>query len=311
MFEKEEDPFDKFERATLNDLEELKSVFATTESPPSVEGGSNDEVTYENTNPSVKVKDENEHIPNGIVTKTDDSHDYENVELVHKPLKQTQQVDQPVQIDLSKLPPVPDRKFLVGTNPPLPPIGASSSSNPFASSSSSNNPFAEDVFDPFNSNTNIEPKPDYENVNFQQNGVVSFAKSDCPPSNVKQKPKVPPRPEFVHIKPKNKPTQSNYVNVAPTPPVDVGNAAIKSYKSSPDVSTSTANNLMDYDNARYTPPFVLSKTPPERPSSQQVGNIMLYYNALLKLLLLVNKNSVKHAFMHYVEIWSMNGWSVQ
>ncbi|KAJ8303911.1 hypothetical protein KUTeg_017494 [Tegillarca granosa] len=99
LFEKEEDPFDRFERATLNDLEELKSVFATTETLSSVVRRNN-EVTYENTNISVKAKDENEHIPNGIVTKVDDSHIYENVELVHKPLKQTQQVDQPPQIDL-------------------------------------------------------------------------------------------------------------------------------------------------------------------------------------------------------------------
>ncbi|XP_076101722.1 uncharacterized protein LOC143071358 isoform X1 [Mytilus galloprovincialis] len=153
LFETEDNPFDMFERQTLNDLEELKNVFQCTNQTTSVtstEPVNNTQQTLGNTSSQFSGNGqttvtgnsqmpgdnyENVHFSNGqgpsgtCVSRganinnafssspepTDNNGDYVTLKT------ESDQPNNSSQMDFNKLPPVPPRRFLV-SNDPLPPI---------------------------------------------------------------------------------------------------------------------------------------------------------------------------------------------
>ncbi|XP_052100183.1 uncharacterized protein LOC127734384 isoform X2 [Mytilus californianus] len=205
LFETEDNPFDMFERQTLNDLEELKNVFQCTNQTTSVtstEPLDDTQQTFRNTSSqfigngqnavtgnSQMSGDNYENIhfsngqgPNGRCVSsganinnafssspepTDNAGDY--VTLKTEP----EHPNKTSQMDLNKLPPVPPRRFLV-SNDPLPPINYQSDRSAIANQPLQQMTVNSTNYGNFNS---VEPNPfaldtftnahatEYENTN--------------------------------------------------------------------------------------------------------------------------------------------------
>jgi hypothetical protein len=275
LFETEDDPFDRFERLTLNDLTELKNVFDNSSGK---EGGggskASEEAVYENT----KIVN---NPPNGIVTSsstansTSDGGDY--VEL--DPTKNSESANGTVNGKIRRkqktykgkvIPPVPPRPSLAAKNP-LPPIGlGSTNSNPAPTGAGkSTNPF-EPVVDVTHgelAHKNEISSDTYENVNVHPNHqFVNFSKTptfgitnDVDSSMSSNNPFLSANQDTASKKPQA------YVNVAPAKPVGVplpGMAPPSSAASGVvGVSMKQSEDL----------PLPLTISPPPRPSSKQVS----------------------------------------
>lgn len=312
LFETEDNPFDMFERQTLNDLEELKNVFQCTNQTTSVtstEPVNNTQQTLGNTSSQFSGNGqttvtgnsqmpgdnyENVHFSNGqgpggtCVSRganinnafssspepTDNNGDYVTLK--------TEQPNNSSQMDFNKLPPVPPRRFLV-SNDPLPPINYQSDRSAIANqpvqqmtangtnygnfNSVEPNPFALDTFTNAQAteyeNTNrpyFKPLdtdiPSYENIDIQSERVVFSKKSESSLSHESL------------LKTASKTNTSSYVNVTPAAPFN--DSSIRNAKSTPDI-VKTVNGVENSSEVFDRAPFPLSKSPPYRPSSQQVG----------------------------------------
>ena len=117
-FEKQDDPFDNLELKTINDMEELASVLEQTHKiSPNIDDS-------KNTLDTPDIKDNN--VKDEINEQEDGEEDmYENVSLVMIKNGMVNHSTSPSSalLDLTKLPPVPPRRDLVGRSSPLPPIG--------------------------------------------------------------------------------------------------------------------------------------------------------------------------------------------
>ena len=297
MFENVDDPFEKFERQTLNDIEELKNVFATTDNSGAdlktnektddaeeqdVTGSDVVENLYENTKMS------NGYVPNGIVNSVlpslgEDGGDYVAIDVQAKVSPKPKRKSN---VDLSNLPPIPPRPSLTAKNP-LPPIGRVSPSdtntagvadpvpiNPVVNSHhlqpdpSSQQPMqlVQEMFTPksaaneppYNNTFNSDV---YQNVSVDDNlSSVAFCKGPSS-SNAGFESET----SDLGVSPKQR--RSDYVNVAPRPaiPPRAGDGLMRRGPgSSPDICTAT-NSVAD-----DSLPVSLSRTPPPLPSSRQV-----------------------------------------
>ena len=176
LFEQEDDPFDNLELQTIDVLEELKTVLEETNKTslsPQLEldtDGANDTQLKEVFNKS-DSRNDNSAQSNDVVKNIPL---YENVEdLRMKDLKiQSENSEDKVKldIDLTKLPPVPPRRDLVGRSMPLPPIGgftANAMSNAVGNLADTGNP---NVSHSWNGSENVmtqndsSPKTVYDNV---------------------------------------------------------------------------------------------------------------------------------------------------
>lgn len=303
LFETEDNPFDMFERQTLNDLEELKSVFQCTDQ--------NTNVT--NTNPIdnaiTQSVDNNYHsslitsaqmtftnrggnvgetcVSNGAIhvnnlfphnsKQSSDVGDY--VTLKDEP---EVHVKTPAQLDLKKLPPVPPRRFLVSKEP-LPPINFHHEGSAMASQltqlSSANSSNYENM-NSVQSNTVVLDKftaqpPVYENMNKNyckpvDSNVTNYENIDIQNERVtfSRKSETSLSHESL-LKAGSKVSNSNYVNVAPALPLT--DNIMRNAKSSPDI-VKTVNGVTESGDVFDRAPFPISKSPPYRPSSQQSWN---------------------------------------
>ncbi|XP_062599160.1 ubiquitin-associated protein 1-like [Saccostrea cucullata] len=279
LFEKEDDPFDRFERLTLNDLTELKSVFDNSGSAKETSGGAKKpETVYENT----KILN---NPPNGVVTSSSsknsvtnkvDGGDYVELDVTKKPERPSGNVKNKI-VRKQKtykgkiIPPVPPRPSLAAKNP-LPPIGGPAISG----TAKSTNSFEQDVPD----GTHEKPmcksefqSKTYENVSVMSDQQsVSFSKApsfglvnDTDGSSQSTNPFLPTNQPSKETASKN---SKAYVNVAPVKPFGVPQPGMTN--SLPDPSNNPSQDL----------PLPLTISPPPRPSSKQdpQGNSQASWN---------------------------------
>lgn len=292
LFETEDDPFDRFERQTLNDLEELKTVFQcsnqTTESQRTQPTNSSQPShSSENDSKHAEIQNtyENVSLPeadgpvnhssglNGAVLNSDFSSDPTNDTGDYVTIKQDLDIARSSpQFDINKLPPVPPRRF-VTNNDPLPPInyrGPASLPEQAGNSNVTYDNFSSLQPDPFgmsnfaqlptyqnvtqsSRNASDSNLPNYENCNIQ-NGRVVFSKNESSSSHESLN-----KTTTKYVK------NSDYVNVAPNIPLS--SSSKRNAKSNPDI-TMNGTTTDVFDRA----PFALSRSPPQRPSSQQSWN---------------------------------------
>ncbi|XP_033749757.1 ubiquitin-associated protein 1-like isoform X3 [Pecten maximus] len=274
QFENVDDPFDMFERQTLNDIEELKSVFSTTDPNAKTTdtnscktNQSETESIYENVNSNNSNKTNNVGCPpNGLVSGSHDR-SAEAGEYVQIDTKQSECEGQTATsiIDHGNLPPISQTKDFLTGRIPLPPIGSNgmSSAGHSAQEASSvpHSNYQKDV--PLYEN--VDSASLYENVQILQDNRVSFDANKYCRNNLDS-----PTPR------RNRP---NYVNVMPHGLGTAGTIAepgenqsgMRNALSSPDISGINNIGLHDYDNTRNISP-VFSRSPPPRPSSQQSWN---------------------------------------
>ncbi|XP_061172588.1 ubiquitin-associated protein 1-like isoform X2 [Saccostrea echinata] len=276
LFETEDDPFDRFERLTLNDLTELKSVFDNSGNAKDTTGGSKkQETVYENT----KILN---NPPNGVVTSSssvnsvtdkEDGGNYVELDITKKPERPNGNVKNKI-VRKQKtykgkvIPPVPPRPSLAAKSP-LPPIGigANDSSAP-SGTGKSTNPFKQDETDgshekpvcksEFQSNTyeNVSVMSDQQSVSFSKAptfGIVNDTDGSLQSTN----PFLPTNQQPKETSSKN---SKAYVNVAPVKPFGVPQPRLTS--SLPDPSSNQSQDL----------PLPLTISPPPRPSSKQSWN---------------------------------------
>ncbi|XP_021360501.1 ubiquitin-associated protein 1-like isoform X2 [Mizuhopecten yessoensis] len=281
QFEKVDDPFDMFERQTLNDIEELKSLFSTTDTSAkttetnsyTANNQSEAENIYENVNSNNSNKSNNVcYPPNGSVGSSHER-SAEAGEYVQIETKQLECDGQAAtsQIDHGSLPPISQSKeFLVGRIP-LPPIGSNglpSMAHERLHSECETGPSShlkhqKDV--PLYENVNNTQL--YENVQILQDNRVSFNANKYSRNNLNSPTPVPPRnrPNYVNVMPQGLGTAGTVTGTGDNP------AGMRNALSSPDISSINSLGLHDYDNTRNIS-SMFSRSPPPRPSSQQSWN---------------------------------------
>ena len=329
LFEQEDDPFDRYERQTLNELEELKNVFSmsnsnanSSEQTQNVDNDEEDDgrQTYENiTNATPAYENVTEPVPNyenvsdlrvnlpaaDVNTNTaavsynasgqptvanEDNNDYMQRSSQTNPSSEPSS-----QVDLSTLPSINQSKnFLVGKIP-LPPIG--NSPRQFTKRGIDN----DRQNTTHNSSENVYANPSnelplYENVSIDSNSsAVSFSMnkymhnhtSDTQTERQSRQSRVP-QPNDISISVAGASNSVDppplYENVFSTPSHHIAlrdsseTTVLRNALSSPNISTSSTNPWGEYDNTVNTnvPAVLLSKTPPPRPSSNQVSCLTSY-----------------------------------
>jgi hypothetical protein len=320
LFEKVDDPFDMFERQTLNDLEELKNVFqctnqstncTNTQPIDNIQQGNTDTQVVDNachnlqSNNAQQLDTANQCQGNGAEACYSNGANVNNAFTGNSglmsdmgdyiTLKEEPEVPNTTssqQIDLRKLPPVPPRTYLVNKDP-LPPINCQKEECAIASQHSQeastnftnyentntvlSNPFLTDNF------SNAQPSvyeninkpffkpvdtdiPNYENIDIQNGRVVYKRTSESSLSHESL------------LQSASKTRHSNYVNVAPALPLN--DNVIRNAKSTPDI-VNTVNGVATSNDVFDRAPFPMSRSPPYRPSSQQVCILFLYMEILL------------------------------
>ncbi|XP_060073606.1 ubiquitin-associated protein 1-like isoform X2 [Ylistrum balloti] len=289
QFENVDDPFDMFERQTLNDIEELKSVFSTTDTNAkttntnsfTVTNQSEAESIYENVNSNNSDKIDVCRPPNGLVGGSHECSS-EAGEYVQVDIKQAECEGRTAtsKIDRGNLPPLSQTKEFLSGKIPLPPIGSNGKlslghervhSECEASSvghSSQDVPLYE----------NVDSTQLYENVQILQDNRVSFNPNkysrnnldSTAPSNYRN------RPNYVNVMPHGLGTAGTMTGPGENP------SGMRNALSSPDISGINNIGLHDYDNTRNISP-VFSRSPPPRPSSHQVSKVIkdCWYSTLL------------------------------
>lgn len=285
LFETEDDPFDRFERLTLNDLTELKSVFDNNGNGNSNERGSGSkksEGVYENT----KILN---NPPNGVVNSAlsvnhpgsdkVDGGDYVELDITKKPdiapRKKEGRIARKQKTYKGKvIPPVPPRPSLSAKGP-LPPIGsevtngghqrdlgAGKSTNPFEQDFVTDSAQAEPVYKNEVSSGNYENvsvRTDQRTVNFSKTssfGIIDNVSDSSQSSNPFLSTNQPPMDPALR-------NAKAYVNVAPVKPM--GNPI-----SAMPPPFSVANAMTDcFTNQSQDLPLPISISPPPRPSSKQ------------------------------------------
>lgn len=294
LFETEDDPFDRFERLTLNDLTELKSVFDNNGNGNNKEAGSGSkksEGVYENT----KILN---NPPNGVVNSASsvnhsgsdkvDGGDYVELDITKKPgiapRKKEGKIARKQKTYKGKIiPPVPPRPSLSAKGP-LPPIGSETSNGAHQGhlgAGKSTNPFEQDIV---TDNAQVEPvykkevpSGTYENVSLQTDQrTVNFSKT---PSfgivdNVNDSSQSS-NPFLSANQPSQDPASRNakaYVNVAPVKSTGIPISGMPPpYSAISPVSDGFTNQSQDL-------PLPLTISPPPRPSSKQVIKNFFYIN---------------------------------
>lgn len=281
LFETEDDPFDRFERLTLNDLTELKSVFDN--SGNSCDTGSSaqkSETVYENT----KISNQP---PNGVVTSGSspkltsagvDRGDYVELDITRKSGIPNGNVKGKI-VRKQKtykgkvIPPVPPRPSLAAKTC-LPPIGSEvTNGNCKPATGKPTNPFEQDtVVDgiqaeplvktevPSSTYENICVRTDQKTVNFSKTSTFSIV-DDVNDSNQISNPFLSTNQQTKDSATRN---SKAYVNVAP----------IKPY---PAPRTNTASSVASHADQSQDLPLPLTISPPPRPSSKQVTEHFLEY----------------------------------
>ncbi|XP_048734685.2 ubiquitin-associated protein 1-like isoform X2 [Ostrea edulis] len=284
LFETEDDPFDRFERLTLNDLTELKNVFDNSRGKGE-SGGSNtsEEAVYENT----KILN---NPPNGIVTSSStvnstsdvvDGGDYVKLD----PTRNSEPTNGNVNGKIRRkqktykgkvIPPVPPRPSLVAKNP-LPaiglgvtnvspkPTGTGKSTNPFEADPVADVTRGEPVHkNESSSNTyeNVSAHTDYQSVSFSKtptfgitNNVDSSVSSNSPFLCANQE-----------LRDTASKKSQDYMNVAPVKPMGVPMPGMTQ-------PISIASDIVGVSMKQSEDlPLPLTISPPPRPSSKQSWN---------------------------------------
>lgn len=285
LFETEDDPFDRFERLTLNDLTELKSVFDNNGNGNNKEAGSGSkksEGVYENT----KILN---NPPNGVVNSASsvnhsrsdkvDGGDYVELDITKKPgiapRKKEGKIARKQKTYKGKIiPPVPPRPSLSAKGP-LPPIGSETSNGAHQGhlgAGKSTNPFEQDIV---TDSAQVEPvykneetSGSYENVSLQTDQrTVNFSKTTSfgIVDNVNDSSQST-NPFLSANQPPQDPASRNakaYVNVAPVKSTGIPISGMPPpYSAISPVSDGFTNQSQDL-------PLPLTISPPPRPSSKQ------------------------------------------
>lgn len=274
QFEKVDDPFDMFERQILNDIEELKSVFSTTESTTkttdtnscSANQSESDNI-YENVNSNNSSKTNNVGCPpNGLVGGSHD-HSEEAGEYVQIDTKLSNSEGQAATsiIDKGNLPPIAQTKEFLTGRIPLPPIG----NNVMPSTGHSASEFGQIPNSKYHKDVplyeNVDSLPLYENVQISQDSNrVSFNANKYCRNNLDSPTPSPRRnrPNYVNVMPQGLGTAGTIATPGENP------SGMRNALSSPDISGINNTGLQDYDNTRNISPM-FSRSPPPRPSSHQ------------------------------------------
>lgn len=271
QFDNVDDPFDMFERQTLNDIEELKSVFSTPDNNVnmvfSTAGGGNCHTNHTETESCYVTEcvKSNDLRPNGLVA---DSHEHYKDTGEYVQLNKWH--SEPATSQVDHLPPITETKAFLLANIPLPPIGSPSIAptdqscyDPGASASLHNtNQNSVPIYE------NIEPPYLYENVQIQNNqvrfNVNKYTRNDLnsPCKTTADIPAPKRRPNYVNMMPQGLTTADTILENGPRP------TGMRNALSSPDISGISSLDIQDYDNAMNVSP-VFSRSPPPRPSSQQ------------------------------------------
>eukprot|EP00105_Crassostrea_gigas_P011378 XP_011427005.1 PREDICTED: probable histone-lysine N-methyltransferase set-2 isoform X2 [Crassostrea gigas] len=288
LFETEDDPFDRFERLTLNDLTELKSVFDNNGNGNNKEAGSGSkksEGVYENT----KILN---NPPNGVVNSASsvnhsrsdkvDGGDYVELDITKKPdiapRKKEGKIARKQKTYKGKIiPPVPPRPSLSAKGP-LPPIGSETSNGAHQGhlgAGKSTYPFEQDIVtdsaqvepvykkeEPSGTYENVSLQTDQRTVNFSKTpsfGIVDNVNDSSQSSN----------PFLSASQPSQDPASRNakaYVNVAPVKSTGIPISGMPPpYSAISPVSDGFTNQSQDL-------PLPLTISPPPRPSSKQSWN---------------------------------------
>jgi len=301
LFEKEDDPFDMFERQTLNDFEELKSVFSTTADTEQKvnsnnSGDESDPPTYENVIIADNTKVTYNHSANGFVSQTtrpteDLVEDGEYVQLQEQNDSESLSDigNKQSQIDFSKLPPISQSRTFLADKIPLPPISGDVKKlsrqqhvlNDMESDMGDNSVLSDGqsvshqshggVTDSgaMYSNMNVN-QPIYENtgslIHQNQTGrdlnVNRYSRNDLNSPGLGS----------IENSPAHRPTPpSNYVNVLGSG-LHNGQTGLRNALSSPDIASNRNDFLIQEDDNQQLSQIYLSRSPPPRPSSQQVNH---------------------------------------
>ena len=275
LFEKEDDPFDNLELQTINVLEELKTVLEETNktsspSPRTVQDTDGSSMFSETQDKQVVDSLDTLNLDSA---QTNDIPLYENVEQV-KNKSENCEVKASSDIDVMKLPPVPPRRDLVGRSMPLPPIGSFGAST-VTNTDGNTNICSQNVNQSWNGNDFTQNSPANQNVQSQN---VHYDNVRLTQQNPIPKP---PRhfkySRHVDDIETTTTTDSNeetgVVNILPKTEGGAGlGVQFRNTRSNPEIQNAGNDGIA---RPRPVPAPRRSRSPPSRPSSEQVLNSKL------------------------------------